>query len=1003
MTILNEIGEDADPEARHALGLVYLASGNIDGAQKQFEEAYKDDPNNAKLNNDLGILWLEKGKAEEATNPGQSIQSYSMALDRFISAYELDDSLLEALFNRALAHQALMQQEQAAEQWQLYIEKDPNSRWSEEAKDNLRRLTERKKKAARDKEHLLKEFMIAYEKRDDSQAWNAFRQSRNRAGNYILENLLDSYLPHKPGGDRVKQASVLKVLSYVGELEYRNTGDRFTQSLARFDGAANPFHHKSLIRARSLMKAGQAQLAKSDFGMALNTYTKVKRIFDEAGGESESRFADYWIYICRLYLPSSSRADHGFSRLASLCEKDEYRWLVVRCLNGLANYSLATNDYSKAIDYANRSKEIAEQIQDPYGLGVALTHLVEGYRAVGNYSHSLACIRDLLSLAAESYVEPTQSCMHYSMMAWALSSRGFHLAALQYQKTALEIAKNLKELTMICPAYVHTGIIYARLKNLEAAHTNLELALEMASNRADEQAGMLMKAYSSLHLGNLYRQSGDIARAIESYEQSVEIYEKLAYSAFVHQAHKGLLLSHIDSGDIAQARAELDKTISYYEAHRSKIVEQSNRNSYFDIEQDVYDLAIDFENSSVGDPRRSFEYSEMSRGRSLLDILNQQAKVEDRGHGPDVTFSASSSPLGLQEIQRRLPERAQVLQYALLEDKLLCWVITRTLFERLESDIRFDDFNDQCNQYASLVSAPGTDRDHLSQKAIDLYKILVAPAEAFLDKQKQLFIIPDKVLNKIPFQTLVSPLTGEYLIREYPVALAPSSSVLVVCSEAASRLRAPDEESVLSVGVTKFSRGEYGRPKDLPSAATEATEVGDCYGQSRLLLEAEARKRDVLRETEKVNVLHFASHFIINESSPMRSRLLLGKQPGADGSPNDFLEASEIHRMKLDGVRLVTLSACQTGAEQYYRGEGAISIGRSFLAAGVPMVVASLWVVDSDSTSEIMIKFHRNRKRLSSLEALRRAQLDLIDNANARYRHPYYWAAFNLIGGQAEY
>jgi CHAT domain-containing protein len=69
------------------------------------------------------------------------------------------------------------------------------------------------------------------------------------------------------------------------------------------------------------------------------------------------------------------------------------------------------------------------------------------------------------------------------------------------------------------------------------------------------------------------------------------------------------------------------------------------------------------------------------------------------------------------------------------------------------------------------------------------------------------------------------------------------------------------------------------------------------------------------------------------------------------------------------------------------------------------MVMASLWSVDSDATAKLMIKFHEYRKRdgLSTIEALRRAQIDMLSGSVARYHHPYYWASFNLIGGYAEF
>ena len=80
-------------------------------------------------------------------------------------------------------------------------------------------------------------------------------------------------------------------------------------------------------------------------------------------------------------------------------------------------------------------------------------------------------------------------------------------------------------------------------------------------------------------------------------------------------------------------------------------------------------------------------------------------------------------------------------------------------------------------------------------------------------------------------------------------------------------------------------------------------------------------------------------------------------------------------------------------------------MARSFIAAGVPVVVASLWPVDSDATAPLMIKFHEYRKtqRLPTAEALQRAQRDMIGSTDENFRKPHAWAAFVAFGGHASF
>jgi CHAT domain-containing protein len=82
-----------------------------------------------------------------------------------------------------------------------------------------------------------------------------------------------------------------------------------------------------------------------------------------------------------------------------------------------------------------------------------------------------------------------------------------------------------------------------------------------------------------------------------------------------------------------------------------------------------------------------------------------------------------------------------------------------------------------------------------------------------------------------------------------------------------------------------------------------------------------------------------------------------------------------------------------------------IGMSRIFIASGVPLVVASLWPVDSEATAELMIKFHQYRKQkgFTTIDALRQAQRDMLDSPEPRYRRPYYWAPFVVIGGSADF
>jgi CHAT domain-containing protein len=143
-------------------------------------------------------------------------------------------------------------------------------------------------------------------------------------------------------------------------------------------------------------------------------------------------------------------------------------------------------------------------------------------------------------------------------------------------------------------------------------------------------------------------------------------------------------------------------------------------------------------------------------------------------------------------------------------------------------------------------------------------------------------------------------------------------------------------------------------------------------------------------------------HFILNGKSEMLSGFpLTPKAPATDNGSDGFWQSAEIYSLKLPRTRLALLSACQTGIEQQYDAEGAVGAARPFFVAGVPVVVASLWAVDSDASAALMIDLHKHRTRDERpvTQALRLAKLDMLHGQDPRYRHPYYWAPFVVVGG----
>lgn len=360
------------------------------------------------------------------------------------------------------------------------------------------------------------------------------------------------------------------------------------------------------------------------------------------------------------------------------------------------------------------------------------------------------------------------------------------------------------------------------------------------------------------------------------------------------------------------------------------------------------------------------------------------------------------SPLTYSRIKDQLSPQTQILQYAVLQDKVVIWVVNSQKLTMTIKSIPADTLNQRIAKYLDSVSQV-SDPTGSTLLGKQLFDDLIGPVHQFLDSHKQLCIIPDKALNTLPFGALISTTSGKYLIEDYCISYSPSASVFIQASNHAKDLQARSGERLLTVGNPSFDQDSFPALSGLPESATEARAISTYYQSADVLIGANARKRAVVDAMADAQVIHLAMHAIDSSGDELHSRLVLAKDPGKPAG-EECLEAHELYRLKLPRARLLILSACRSGVGDYYKGEGTLSLARPFLAAEVPLVVASLWPVDSKATEELMINFHKLRKPgLSSAEALRQAQLSLIKNESERLRQPYSWAAFFVTGGYTNF
>ncbi len=337
-----------------------------------------------------------------------------------------------------------------------------------------------------------------------------------------------------------------------------------------------------------------------------------------------------------------------------------------------------------------------------------------------------------------------------------------------------------------------------------------------------------------------------------------------------------------------------------------------------------------------------------------------------------------------------------------------------------------------------------------------LWQVL-APQELWprLLRCSEIILIPDGVLNLLPFESLVVKMgkrqdEARYWLDEGPaIRYAPSATTLYNLeqtkladspitntallslsdpiydpTEVASMLNNPpiakpgESDSTKDRGVSILVALDQSRGRDsyeraggildrLPGTAREAEALRKVFGEEMLVLhQLDANEPELRAGLPGKRYIHLATHGIIDQQQHSSlAALALTPPPGETDTADDdgFLQLYEIFDLKLPDCELAVLSACQTNIGRSFEGEGVFALSRGFLAAGARRVIASQWSVDDVSTAELVGEFFRRvagddkrGKTISYALALRDAKR--IIRGKKKWAAPYYWAPFVLTG-----
>ncbi len=751
-----------------------------------------------------------------------------------------------------------------------------------------------------------------------------------------------------------------------------------------------------------------------DYSLALNYFDRAEKVRTELG---DSLNLGRTIHLKASTLENLGQNEQSleyFKKSLRLNQSSGDQGRVAEALKNSGTILNSMGKYQDALEYLGKAEKAYRVLNDSTGLSDSFNQIGFVYLNLGDLNAALEKFNVAISITKKLNDQWGLAGI-YNNLGIMLQDAGRYEKALEYATNALMMYEELKDQSSIIVSLNNIGTIYYDMKNYLKAEEyylrGLKICRELKVK--DQEANYL------LNLANAQSFMGRMGEALQNYQEGFEIALTMKSPDLTWKYITGLAEYYETTGEYDKVIELNDTALKILEGLRSTLPGEEYKTTFMAKERYVYEDIIDLletlheKDRTKRYDKLAFQYAEQSKSRVLLDLLSS-AKLTS-GNDQNMGNLHYPEPVTIDEAKALCPDKnTVVLEYSVGDSSSCLWVITlsdhkifklprrKILQEQIET-IRFSLLNPQQGISEFFTNAGSL-----------LYEELIKPAESFISKKSKLIIIPDGVLNYLPFEVILTEkkkTTADisysdlpFLVKKYPVSYGQSASVLktliskpeeeVRQGEVGRRLLAfgdPLYEDTLSNTLVKYPRLEFSGKEIENIASFFSKESSEIYVRSRAT-EENLKRNSALNE---FNYIHFATHGLIDETKPDLSSLVLtsGRNSGEDG----FLQAAEIFDLKLN-ADLVVLSACQTGLGKLVRGEGMVGLTRAFMYAGTPSVLVSLWSVSDMSTATLMGEFYKNliKNKLSKTDALRKAQLTMI--SDKKYAHPFYWAPFILIG-----
>jgi CHAT domain-containing protein len=816
----------------------------------------------------------------------------------------------------------------------------------------------------------------------------------------------------------------------------------YDRALEAAEGARRIFSRLGDLRrlAHVEINVGNVHHRQDSFEEAVNFYERAYEMLLPLGDAEGLGVALYNTSVSLISLNDFPRALSTYQRAREVFDQRGMTLLV-----GQADYNIAylyylRGEYGRAIEMLRAAREKAEVNGDAHILSLCYLDLSDIYLEL-NLSAEAA------EVAHEAFVRFGKLGMGYeqtkslSNEAIALSQQGKALQALDLFVQAR--AGFVREKNHVWPWLIdlYRALVLFKEGRLFEARSCCEKALEYFRSSALPGKAVLCH----LLLARIDLATGDAHTARKHCGEAIERLSGLEMPILDYQANFLIGQAYAAAGEMQSAYSSYQQAREALETLRSSLRKDELKIAFMKNKTEVYERLVEI--CLTGEKgqsafREAFEYMELAKSRSLMDMIFQGAHT-----APEVPAGQSGLVRRIRDLREELnwyyhrieleqlrpeessPERIEQLKTgAQTREKSLMRVLRElpdsepeAVFLRGSQGVPLEDIQAALPKDSTLLEYYAAGNQLLAvvltRDALEIHPVTLLPRVAgmlqMLRSQLAKFRLGEDYLRRFErplFQATQHHLQELYVELLEPVRGRLAGNHLIVVPhgilhslpfhalfdgeqyliDSYSLSYAPSA-SIYSLCQRRTSPSGnsslvLGVPDaQAPSIGEEVVAVASALNSAQLFI-GDAATEQVLRERGPGSrLIHLATHGNFRQDNPMFSGIRLGQS---------FLSLVDLYQLRLP-AELITLSGCATGLNVVAAGDELLGLIRGLLGAGAQCLLLALWDVHDRSTTEFMTSFYESLKKgETKAQALQSAMKDV----RTRYPHPYYWAPFFLAG-----